>query len=298
MGQGCLVTQQVMFGGSWTQQKLLILSKYLRAYRKIFEKNARARYFRVGYVDAFAGTGVIPRPDIEGTFAELIPSLAAAEEEFRKGSVRRALEVDPPFNNYVFVERDRDKCEELLALQSEFPDRKIDVVNDDANLALFRWCKGMDTKRERAVVFLDPFGASLDWSVIEAIAKTKAVDLWILFPYSAVNRMLTRGRKPTASWCEKLTRVFGTAEWEEEFYSSSTMTSILDPDQEIELIYKTADRNSVIQFFAKRLSTVFSEVARPGLLFNSKSLLFVLFFAASNKNGAKIANDLLRDIVQ
>ena len=88
------MTQQVMFGGSWTQQKLLILSKYLRAYRNIFEKNERARYFRVAY----AGTGVIPRPEIEGAFAELVPFLASAEEEFRKGSVRRALEVDPPFH--------------------------------------------------------------------------------------------------------------------------------------------------------------------------------------------------------
>jgi len=292
------LTQQVMFGGSWTQQKLLILSKYLRAYRKIFEGNERARHFRVAYFDAFAGTGVIPRPEIEGAFAELVPFLASAEEEFRKGSARRALEVDPPFHHYVFVERDRVKCEELLALQGEFPNRSIDVENDDANVALLRWCRGMDTKRQRAVVFLDPFGASVEWSVIEAIAGTKAVDLWILFPYGAVNRMLTRGRKPSPSWCEKLTRVFGTAKWEDEFYSSSAMTSILDPDQEIELVYKTADQNCVIRFFADRLRTVFAEVARPGLLFNSRGLLFVLFFAASNKTGVKIANDLLRDIAQ
>lgn len=285
-----------MFGGSWTQQKLLILSKYLRAYRKIFEKNVRARYFRVAYVDAFAGTGVIPRPEIEGALTELVPLLAEAEEEFRKGSVRRALEVDPPFHHYVFAEKDRTKYEELLALRGEFSNRNIDVINDDANAALLKWCEGMDTKCERAVVFLDPFGASVEWRVIESIAQTRAVDLWILFPYSAVNRMLTRGRRPNQSWCEKLTRVFGTAEWEKEFYSSHSMASILDPDQEIEFVYKTADRNAVVQFFAERLRKIFPEVANPGLLFNSRSLLFVLFFAGSNKTGAKIASDLLRDI--
>lgn len=292
------MTQQIMFGGSWTQQKLEILSKYLRAYRKIFEKNERARYFRVTYVDAFAGTGVIPRAEIEGAFAELVPSLAEAEKEFRKGSVRRALEVDPPFHHYVFVERDRANCEELLALRQEFSSRKIDIINEDANIAILKWCGEMDARRQRAVVFLDPFGASVEWRVIESIARTRAVDLWILFPYGAINRMLTRGRKPSPSWCEKLTRIFGTAEWENEFYSSSSMTSLLDPDQEIELVHKTADSNSVIQFFADRLRTVFAEVARPGLLFNSRSLLFVLFFAASNKTGSKIANDLLRDIAQ
>jgi len=290
------VTQQQMFGGSWTQQKLLILSKYLRAYRKIFDKNPRAQYFQVAYVDAFAGTGVIPRAEIEGTFAELIPGLADAEEEFRKGSVRRALEVDPPFHNYVFIERDRVKCGELSSFQREFSNRRIEIVNEDANAALLKWCKEMDAKRQRAVVFLDPFGASVEWKVIESIARTKAVDLWILFPYGAVNRMLTRGRKPSPSWCEKLTRIFGTAEWEKKFYSSSTTISLLDPDQSIEFVYKTADSNSVIQFFAERLKEVFTEVAKPGLLFNSRSLLFVLFFAASNKTGVKIANDLLRDI--
>jgi three-Cys-motif partner protein len=274
------------------------MSKYLRAYRKIFEKNPRAWYFRVVYVDAFAGTGIIPRPGIEGTFAEFVPSLAEAEEEFRKGSVRRALEVDPPFHHYIFIERDPAKCEELSVLRSEFPNGDIDVVNDDANAALLKWCQMMDTKKERAVVFLDPFGASVDWSVIEAIAKTNAVDLWILFPYGAINRMLTRDQKPFPGWSEKLTRIFGTTEWEGRFYSSSLVTSILDPEQEIEFVRKTADRTMIVNFFTERLLTVFPEVAKPRLLFNSKGLLFVLFFAASNRDGTKIANDLLRDIAR
>jgi len=292
------VTQQVLFGGHWTQQKLRILSKYLRAYRKIFEKNLRARHFSVTYLDAFAGTGVIPRPEVEGSLVQLIPSLVEVDEEFRKGSVRRALEVEPPFHHYVFIEWDRVKCEELAALRDEFPNRDISIVNEDANVALLDWCMRLDGKRERAVVFLDPFGASVDWTVIEAIANTKAIDLWVLFPYSAVNRMLTRGKMPFPGWREKLNRIFGTDKWEAEFYSSDSRTSILDPDQEIEVVYKTADQPIVIDFFVRRLGTVFSEVATPGYLYNSRSLLFVLFFASSNKTGARIASDLLREIAQ
>jgi three-Cys-motif partner protein len=290
------MTQQIMFGGNWTQQKLTILSKYLRAYRKIFEKNERARYFEITYVDAFAGTGVIPRPELEDTLPGLIPELVEAEEGFRKGSVRRALEVDPPFHQYVFIECDQAKCEELSAIRDEFINKKICIINGDANAELLKWCAQMDAKHQRAVIFLDPFGAAVEWKVIEAIANTRAVDLWILFPYGAVNRMLTRDKRPSDSWCDKLTRIFGTAEWESRFYSSNTTVSIFDQDQEIEQVYKTADRNAVIQFFTERLKTVFTEVAKPGLLFNSKNLLFVLFFAASNKTGGKIANDLLRDI--
>ena len=78
-----------MFGGPWTQQKLEILSKYLRAYRLIFDRNPKARFFETSYVDAFAGTGEIPRPTLQGFFKD-DPDLLKAEEEFRKGSVKRA----------------------------------------------------------------------------------------------------------------------------------------------------------------------------------------------------------------
>ena len=84
------VTQQMMFGGSWTQHKLEVLSKYLRAYRLIFDRNPRARFFKTTYVDAFAGTGEIPRPALKGFFKD-DPDLLKVEEGFRKGSVRRAL---------------------------------------------------------------------------------------------------------------------------------------------------------------------------------------------------------------
>ncbi len=290
-----------MFGGPWTQQKLQVLSKYLRAYRKIFEKNERAKFFQISYVDAFAGTGVIPRPE-PGIFADFFPELAEAEEEFRKGSAHRALEVEAPFHHYVFVEKDAGKCEELKTLAEEFPDRDVRIINDDANHALLKWCAEMDTKRERAVVFLDPFGASVQWRVIKAIADTEAVDLWILFPYGAINRMLVNDRKPPKAWADRLTQIFGTDKWEKEFYSSSFWRSILEPGKEVERIHKIADRTQITTFFIERLRSVFAEVAEPGFLYNSKGLLFVLLFAAGNPKGAKtavkIANDLLREMSQ
>jgi three-Cys-motif partner protein len=295
------MTQQDLFGGPWTQQKLEVLSKYLRAYRKIFEKNERARFFKISYVDAFAGTGVIPR-DVPDMFTEFFPELAEAEEEFRKGSVKRALEVEPPFDHYVFIEKDAGKCDELSALSEEFSDRDIGIVNDDANVALMNWCSKMDHRRERAVVFLDPFGASVEWNAINAIARTKAVDLWVLFPYEAINRMLIKDRKPPKAWSDRLTRIFGTDEWEKKFYSSSFWRSILDPSEEVEQVHKTADKTQITEFFVERLKSIFVDVAKPGFLYNSKGLLFVLLFAAGNKKGAKagvnIANHLMRDLSQ
>jgi three-Cys-motif partner protein len=293
------MTQQTMFGGQWTQQKLQVLKKYLTAYTKIFKRNIKARFFETSYVDAFAGTGEIPRPELKGLFKGDL-ELLEAEEEFRKGSVKRALEVDPPFDHYVFIEKDSKKCDELKALAKDFPDRDIKIVNDDANAALLKWCQELDTKHQRAVIFLDPFGASVEWSVIEAIADTKAVDLWILFPYSAISRMLVNDAMPPKSWAERLTCIFGTAEWEKEFYATSSWKSLIT-DEPVKRVYRTADQEQITKFFVERLKGKFAAVANPGFLYNSRgSLLFVLLFAAGNEKGAdaglRIANDLLRDL--
>lgn len=290
-----------MFGGPWTQQKLEILSKYLRAYRLVFDKNPKAKFFETCYVDAFAGTGEIPRPTLQGFFKD-DPDLLKAEEEFRKGSVKRALEVDPPFHHYIFIEKDSEKCEELEALAEEFSKRDIKIICEDANTALLNWCKQLDTKRARAVVFLDPFGASIEWKVIETIADTKAVDLWILFPYGAINRMLVSDALPPKAWADRLTRIFGTDEWKKDFYSTSSWQSLIDPEKRVERTYKTADQERITEFFMKRLKEKFAAVAKPGFLYNSKGLLFVLMFAAGNEKGAnagvKIANDLMKGLSQ
>jgi three-Cys-motif partner protein len=291
------VTYQTSFGGAWTQRKLEVLRKYLQAYTNIFSKNPRAQFYSISYVDAFAGTGTLRRPEPVG-FAELLPELRENEEEFRKGSVRRALEVVPAFDRYVFIERDAIKCEELKDLSSEFPQHNVKIFNEDANEALLKWCQALNPARERAVVFLDPFGASVKWEAVAALGRTGAVDLWVLFPYSAINRMLVRDRKPPTAWAERLTSVFGTTEWEIEFYSTTAYQSILDSTQTVEFIHKSADHRIITDFYIKRLRQEFVAVSNPFPMHNSNgSLMFILFFAAANKHsaktGLKIANDII-----
>jgi three-Cys-motif partner protein len=221
------VTYQAEFGGGWTQRKLDVLTKYLQAYTKIFKRNPRARFYSISYVDAFAGTGTLRRPALGG-LAEFLPELQKNEKEFRKGSARRALEVEPPFDNYVFIEKDAKKCKELETISADFPNRNVKIINEDANGALLKWCGKLNPNRERAVVFLDPFGASVKWAVIAALGRTRAVDLWVLFPYVAINRMLVRNRRPPKAWADRLTSVFGTTEWESRFYSTVPFRSLLD----------------------------------------------------------------------
>jgi three-Cys-motif partner protein len=290
------VTYQTEFGGGWTQRKLDVLKKYLQAYTKIFKGNPRARFYSISYVDAFAGTGTLRRPALGG-LAKFLPELQESEKEFRKGSVRRALEVEPPFDNYVFIEKDVKKCKELEAISVDFPGRNVEIVNEDANGALLKWCRNLDPKRQRAVVFLDPFGASVKWEVIAALGRTQAVDLWVLFPYSAINRMLVRNRRPPKAWADRLTSVFGTSEWEGRFYSTTAFRSLLD-SQRVESVHKSADHRAITDFFVERLGREFVAVSNPFPMHNSNgSLLFLLFFAAANersaKTGLKIANDII-----
>jgi three-Cys-motif partner protein len=291
------MTYQTQFGGAWTQHKLAVLKKYLEAYTKIFAKNSRAQFYSTSYVDAFAGTGSLRRPEPTG-FAELLPRIEENESEFRKGSVRRALEVTPPFDKYVFIEKGAKKCRELKKIASEFPDRNVKIIKSDANVALLNWCSNLDSRRERAVVFLDPFGASVTWDAVSALGKTGAVDLWVLFPYSAINRMLVRRRKPQESWGRRLTSVFGTDEWESKFYSTTRFRSLLDSQQTVERFHKSADHRVITDFYISRLKQEFMAVSDPFPMHNSNgSLMFILFFAAANnhsaKTGLKIANQII-----
>lgn len=291
------LTPQDEFGGAWTQQKLEALAKYLQAYTIIFNRNPRAKYYSISYVDAFAGTGSLERPEPTG-LAQFMPDLLANEEQYRKGSVLRALEIEPPFDHYVFIEKSAEKCNELRSLAKQAQAKNVTVINEDANSAILKWCKKLNTKRERAVVFLDPFGAAVKWEVISALAKTRAVDLWMLFPYSAINRMLIRDRKPDPAWKSRLDEVFGTSGWEEAFYTTTLFPSLLDSTQSIELVHKSADYRRITDFFVDRLQGEFEAVSKPLPLYNSKgSLLFMLFFAAGNdrsaKTGLKIANSII-----
>lgn len=290
-------TAQTEFGGAWTQQKLECLAKYLSAYTTIFRANPRAQHFETSYVDAFAGTGYMKIPEIP--LFQLMPELAEGAEEYQKGSVVRSLEVEPGFGHYFFIEKDAERFRELRALRNRFPKKDISLSQEDANVFLRRWCAEFDNSRFRAVVFLDPFGTNVSWSSIESIARTKAVDLWILFPIFAVNRMLIRGRKPPESWSRRLTELLGTRNWENEFYTTFRSTLFENAGLESpEIIEKVADYDKIGTFFVSRLRSTFVAAADPLVLSNSRgSPLYLLCFAAGNQRGATTGLKIAKDII-
>jgi three-Cys-motif partner protein len=179
-----------VFGGDWTEDKLARIRKYLPAYTTILSKYN----YKYAYIDAFAGTGYreLRDKELQGEDIQipLFPELLEQEtQNFMDGSARIALQTEPRFNKYIFIEKDSNKIPELEKLKQEFSDKSqdIQIVNDDANSYLINLC-GKDWTSNRAVLFLDPFGMQIPWSTIEVIAKTQAIDLWYLFPLGiAVN---------------------------------------------------------------------------------------------------------------
>src|SRR3989442_10427124 len=176
---------------------------------KIFSRNPRAAYFRAIYVDAFAGTGFrkdpTPADEVTDTLFDDVASDTDAEA-LRKGSAQVALETEPPFAQYVFIEHAPGYAQELARLRERFPSlsQRIQIVQEDANEYLMKWCAATDWGRTRAVVFLDPYGMQVEWSTIVTMGSTQGIDLWILFPLGVgVNRLLLKGGPPQGSWADR-----------------------------------------------------------------------------------------------
>ncbi|MCA9583026.1 MAG: three-Cys-motif partner protein TcmP [Myxococcales bacterium] len=297
-----------LFGGDWTNQKLDILAKYLSAYTvALKDKPSSATPFRKAFIDAFAGTGY---RDLSGSSSEVdtgqsvFPDLVESEPQaLLDGSARIALQTDPPFDRYIFIERSPSRCAHLEALKAEFPERadRIDIQQADANACIQELCGPTKSwKSRRAVLFLDPYGMQVDWKTIEAVASTKAIDLWLLFPLGiGLTRLLPRTGKVPQPWRRKLDQFLGTQDWYDKFYAVETVQTLFG-EEEAQVAKEKLD--TIGQYFVDRLKTIFVGVAeRPGVLRNSSGRpLYLLCFAVGNERGKtvalRIANDLLKEI--
>ena len=291
------------FGGDWTETKLAILRGYLAAYTKVMKNQA----FRTGYIDAFAGTGYRtlraanqPTQDSELLF----PDLAAPDPQaLLDGSARLALRIEPLFDRYIFIEKSEDRCRQLEGLRQEFPSlsNRIRVCPGDANTEIRKLC-GMNwgKNRNRAVLFLDPYGMQVEWTTIEAIARTEAIDLWLLFPLGiGVNRLLPRTGDVPSAWRSALDRLLGCEDWYDAFYRVNPIENLFG---EVTNEVQKEGIDAIGKYFVKRLKTVFPGVAeKPALLYNSANCplyLFCFAVASKSKRAQGIALDIATSLLK
>jgi three-Cys-motif partner protein len=292
------------FGGDWTDTKLDVLKEYLAAYTKALkDKPTPAQPFRKAYIDAFAGTGSRAARESGAPDTLLFPDLnEPAPQKLLDGSAKLALQVEPRFDKYIFIERSAGRCQQLESLKHEFPDLSddIDVQQGEANEVIQKLCRPLDAwKSRRAVLFLDPYGMQVEWKTIEAVAATKAIDLWLLVPLGmGMNRLATKSGKLPESWRQRMNAFLGTADWYDEFYKVETRPTLFG-DQQVQV---KASMDVMARYFNNRLKTVFVGVVdEPGVLWNSaNNPLYLLCFAVGNERGKdialRIANHLLKGV--
>jgi three-Cys-motif partner protein len=133
-------------------------------------------------------------------------------------------------------------------------------------------------------MFLDPYGMSVEWETLKAVANTEAIDVWYLFSLSglyrqAAHRIEDIDPKKRAA----ITRMLGTDEWEQELYAPR---GGLFEDASL---WRTASVRGLEDYVCRRLKTIFPAVLPPlALPIMSRPQRFSLFFAISNPNGPAI----------
>jgi three-Cys-motif partner protein len=179
-----------------TIEKWNHLNDYLNAYTTVVSS-----YFpRFYYIDAFAGRG---------------------KYGGHLGSPLLALNLKFPFTDYIFVEVDKKKIEELEKNVTEFSNRQasifrkyttksipisIEYKNIDANCYIQKCLANLPNVP--CFIFLDPEGIELEKRTVEICSKKSKVELMINFSIQGVVRNI-----PNQKAYSTLTKFYGSDSW-------------------------------------------------------------------------------------
>jgi three-Cys-motif partner protein len=261
--------------GEWSEIKHEIVEKYAHAYTTILSRQSGIR--RCVYIDGFAGSGVA----LDRKTGDLIP-----------GSAYRALHTDPPFDELHFIEGNSDKASELTKWVGH--DSRAHVHVGDANAVLLHSvlprCRYED--RARGLCLLDPYGLTVDWTVLRAIGQMRSVEIFFNFMVVGANRnVLWRDQtKVGPTRRALLTRVWGDETWLPVAYRE-------EPDLFGTQTRKISGNAALIRAYRERLRLVagFAYVPDPIPMKNTRNgTVYYLFFASPNQTANRIVTDIFK----
>jgi three-Cys-motif partner protein len=271
--------------GRWSEEKLDLLAKYLNAYSVIMNEQKRKWLGAYNYVDAFAGS-VRPR---------------AKEDELRyiDGSPIRALQTEPPFDGYWFIDVDPQRIARVGRLREQFPDCLIETRLGDCNEVL---CGDiiphvLRAKTQRSFVFLDPYGLQVNWETVRELANTETCDIFINFSVMGVTRFLPKNQSPDPEVIEQINKVMGSTDWINQIYRESpgVQLPLFGESADIESSRDTIQARWLADLYTEQLRSVFPHVSKPVLMRNStNSVLYALCLASHNGTAIKITNDIFK----
>lgn len=276
------------YGGPWTILKLAVLKDYINFYTTALKKQG----FKLIYIDCFAGTGSLDTADNANALFETEPL---------DGSAKLALECNPAFDHYVFIEKSQARLGELRSLASGHPNTEF--LLGDANEQIKQVLGKFDWRSTRAVLFLDPYGLGVHWNTLIEIAKTEAIDLWYLVNILSISRQLAKDftkldAEPYKA--ELIDRMLGEQNWREILYTNEQSDQIALFETCEPVKRREGGNPAIDEYLKERLSTCFPQVMNPKPLFDSRGhQLFSLFFCVSNSSpkalglSIKAANHIL-----
>ncbi len=261
--------------GYWSEVKLEIIREYASAYSRIM--NAQRRLIQKHlYIDAFAGAG---------------HHISKTSGEFVVGSPLNALLVRPPFSEFHLIDLDGDKTSELRRIVGSRSD--VEIYDEDANRVLlkkvFPRCRYQNY--HRALCLLDPYALTVDWKVIETAGRMKSVEIFFNFMIMDAN-MNVLWRNPDrvpAAQVLRMDKAWGDHSWRGIAYTK-------EPGLFGDIERKT-DNETIAEAFRQRLNSVagFKYVPTPIPMRNDQgAVVYYLFFASPNENGAKIVGDIFK----
>ena len=255
--------------GYWSEIKLDIIKRYALEYSKILSKNPKFHYV---YIDAFAGSG----KHISRTTGSLVA-----------GSPEIALNIEPPFKEYYFIDIDGAKVAELKKQTANRPEAH--VLQGDCNSKLITevFPKVMYKNFRRGLCFLDPYGLNLNWEVIQTAGEMKSIDMFLNFQVMDMNRNVL-WRNPEGvdrADIKRMNTYWGNESWKEVAYRQT-------PNLFGEVVEIKENNRTIATAFKKRLEEVakFKYVPEPIPMRNSIGrIIYYLFFASHNKTAEDIA---------
>jgi three-Cys-motif partner protein len=250
--------------GFWTERKLQILQEYLGGFT-----NATKQFHEKVYIDLMSGD-----PENRAKY-----SLATFN-----GSVRVALDIQPPFTRLAFFEKDSAKASRIKAeigKMDPMGSRAL-VYEGDCNENIDQiYIDFKDYRNKPTFVFLDQQGAEISWSTIVKLSQfrfgsTKS-ELWILMNPASIARGI-KGSK-NEDFRESVDLLYGSHEWRDIYREQESGT--LDPTQV---------HDEMINLFRWQLErTLGYRFTLSFPLHNEKGFpLYEMVFATDNGVGMKI----------
>ena len=261
------------FGGPWTMIKLELLTRYLEFFNTALQRRPSPEQpFKRIYIDAFAGTG-----ECDINLGDGLRSTIA-------GSAKIALDALPAFDRLHLIDFNPKHVAELRSMAAGPDDiERVSIYHQDANAAPIDIIEKTHWRSTRGVLFLDPYGMTVRWETLQKVAATKALDVWYLFPLSAVYRQAAIDfNKVDEGKAAALDSVLGTTAWRTAFYTESPQVSLINDGKSS--ARRTAGPAEITSFVHARLCEIFKGWVSAPIMLPERGgpPMFALFFAVSN----------------